>query len=172
MAGENENKGIFNLASAEDFFLSLKIALVKYRKSTVKELEVALFLVMGVNHLREWIAPDYDPRPDGRGRPKNTPKNAAERFYVAIFDGDFKLVNQLCNRSKHLKKIDARTGLEGGLNIDEWPDSVDDLIGGFDQGPPTAFLVNEQDIGDVLERILNRYEKEWFGLQTPGDDFA
>ena len=164
MVGENENKGIFNLASAEDFFLSLKIALAKYRKSTVKELEVALFLVMGANHLREWIAPGCDH--------KNTRENAAEKFYVDIYDDDFKLVNQLCNRSKHLRKIGARTGFEGGLNIDEWPDSVDDLIGGFDQGPPTAFLVNEQDIGDVLERILNRYEKEWFGLQTPGDDFA
>lgn len=167
MAGENENKGIFNLASAEDFFLSLKIALAKYRKSTVKELEVALFLVMGVNHLREWIAPGYDPRPDGRGRPKNTPKNAAEKFYVDIYDDDFKLVNQLCNRSKHLRKIGARTGFEGGLNIDEWPDSVDDLIGGFDQGPPTAFLVEGQEIGEIVQRILSRYQIEWFDRRQP-----
>lgn len=152
------NNGIFNLTSAEDFFKCLEVVLRQYRDSTAKQIEIALFLVMGANHLREWIAPGYDH--------KRTAKTKAEKFYNKIFeDPNFKIVNQLCNNAKHLKGVSQETSYVGGLNVDDWPGLIDDLIGNWDSGPPTGFYVDGTEIGDILTSLLGKYQSDWFDLK-------
>ena len=152
------NNGMFNLTCAEDFFKCLEVVLRQYRESTAKQIEIALFLVMGANHLREWIAPGYDYN-------KGTANTNAEKFYNKIFeDPNFKIVNQLCNHAKHLKWISQETSCAGGLNIDDWPGLIDDLIGDWDSGPPTGFFVDGTEIGDILASLLDKYRSDWFNL--------
>jgi hypothetical protein len=152
------NNGVFNLTSAEDFFKCLEVALMQYKESTTKQIEIALFLVMGANHLREWIAPGCDH--------KKKDKTEAEAFYCKIFDDpNFKIVNQLCNHAKHLEGVSQKTSYAGELNIDDWPGLIDDLIGDWDSGPPTGFFVDGVEIGDVLTSLLDKYRSDWFNLK-------
>jgi len=103
---------------------------------------------MGANHLREWIAIGYDPKhkDDLVTRPQ---KNEAEEFYIKIFGkADFEIVRQLCNRAKHLTTRCRSTGYSSGVNIDEWD-----------------CLVDDDEIGAILHRLLDFYRNEWFENQ-------
>ena len=136
------------------FFYCLEVALQRYKSSSVKRVEDAFFLIMGLNHLREWIAPGYNHK-----QPADTD---AKRLYLEIYDlPEFKIINALCNRSKHLA-ISQETGYRGELTVSEWPDLASVLR--IDEGPPSAFYVNNEEIEKPLSRLLEEYRNKWFSL--------
>jgi len=60
-----------------------------------------LFLVLGLIHLREWIAesPYFEIE---RKQKASLPLTAGERFFIEIYDmHSFKVIQELCNRGKH-----------------------------------------------------------------------
>jgi hypothetical protein len=163
-----ESQGIFHLTSASDLFCCLHVALSRYQKADSKRIEDAFFLVMGANHLREWIALGYNPK-FKKGVPSPAPNSEAEKFYIEIFDNDdFKIVQGLCNRAKHLTANCVLTGYLGDLSIDEWDLPIDDVVD-FDEGPPTGFYVDGQEIGSILHRLLEVYRDEWFEHQRSSE---
>ncbi len=96
MSKTNKSLARFHLTSANDFFYCLESTLARYKKSKVKRVEDLFFLVMGLAHLREWIAPGY--------KYKQTAKTVAQHFYNDIYKiEDFKTVQALCNGIKHLE---------------------------------------------------------------------
>lgn len=150
------SSGIFDINSNEDFFHSLQRMASKLRLDKVKKTEELLYLLMGVNHLREWIAPGV------RWFDKNFfPQTPGEIFGVAIYSlEEFKIVNAVCNRSKHLKHIKYQLETEYGAMFDDYPeiDSVNDI----DNGPPCNYYVDDRNLLDIIDVILNYYETNWY----------
>jgi hypothetical protein len=162
MANTVDNRGIFNLNTARDFLYCLEVALKKYKNTRAKRIQDALFLIMGATHLREWIAPGYSPK-FSNNQPSPAPRNKAEKFYIEIFDNlDFKIVQGLCNRAKHLSGRSVATDYTNGLSFDECDCPIDDVVANFDEGPPTGFFVEDMEIGEILNRLLDEYQHKWF----------
>src|SRR3546814_16688684 len=67
---------------------------------------------MGLNHLREWIAPGYSF--DNKKRLLPEPRNDAQAFSKEIYEClEHKIVRELCNQTKHLgKEIQTSTSHE------------------------------------------------------------
>ena len=164
MAKQVKEEGVFHLTSARHLLYCLEDALQRYRDSRIKRIEDVFFLVMGANHLREWIAPGYSPK-FRDGLPSSPADTEAKKFYIRIFDNaDFQIVRNVCNRAKHLSMQCEPTCCTGGLPIDEW-DSIDNVVD-FDKGPPTGFFVDETEIGGVLQRLLEEYRRDWFECEA------
>ena len=142
----------FHLSSPDDFFYSLRNTLARYRRDKAKRVEDLFFLVMGLTHLREWIAPGYNH--------KDPVLTAAHRLYHDIYGTpEFKTVQAVCNGLKHVKHSPV-TSYSGGLPFDEWPE-VNSVVK-WDDGPPTAFYIDGEDVGDLLQRLVDSYQRKWF----------
>ncbi len=149
--------GIFDLNTPEEFFYSICRILEQYKISTAKNIEDLLYILMGLNHLREWIAPGYDW--------KKPPKSPNEEFYQFIYkNSEFKTVNALCNRTKHLNPIRQKSSSEHDLKFDDWPDF--DSVRNFDLGPASNYLVDGKNIINVLDDLVEYYKKNWFDIQN------
>ena len=111
-------------------------------------------MILGLNHLREWIAPGF--------KDFKHPANDAEEFFLLIFDNsDWKIINEICNQTKHVNPV-PRLSAEYDLTFESWH-SVDD-VRTFDSGPPTRFTVDGHDIEPILERVSDFYRRHWFQL--------
>lgn len=143
---------MFGLNSPDDFFFYIKRTVEHQAHSKEKRVNELFFIIMGLNHLREWIAPSYDYR-----SPAQTPE---QQFFNEIWElSEFKKINKLCNGTKHLS-IAPPTEAKYGLNIDDWY-SIDDVLD-FDNGPPKQFLVDETDIEDIINAVVEFYYENWF----------
>jgi hypothetical protein len=87
--------GIFDLNTPLDFFNSIRQIIKRYKSNKVKDIEELLYIIMGLNHLREWIAPGYDLQ--------KPPKIPEETFSRAIYNTpSHETIRLLCNHSKHI----------------------------------------------------------------------
>src|ERR1700738_3117979 len=82
----------------------------------------AISLVLMTNHLREWIAPDYNPDKNGHWRP-DPPVTAEQKFSREVYeDPNCEVVRDLANGTKHAKER-RRTGVQyasgGRLHLGE-----------------------------------------------------
>jgi len=146
--------GIFDINSDEAFFRSLQRASLKLQSNKVKETAKLLYLLMGVNHLRDWIAPGFNWK-------VGEPLTPGQHFGVAIFNlPEFKVVNAVCNRSKHMGCLRYPLEIEYGTMIDEYPEI--DSIFDFDNGPPTGYSVDGRDLLDIVDVALGYYETHWY----------
>lgn len=146
--------GMFDINSDEAFFRSLQRAAAKLRSNKVKETAELLYLLMGVNHLRDWIAPGFNWK-------EGTPRTAEQHFGVAIFAlPEFKVVNSVCNRSKHMGTLRYNLGTEYGTMIDEYPDI--DSVMNMDDGPPIGYSVDGRNLLEIVDVVLSFYEINWF----------
>lgn len=149
----NRPSHFFYIQSAEQLFYLLKTVANTFTSSEAKRMQDLLLLVFGLTHLREWIAPGFDPK-----RPPVTP---GEQFFQDIYMLDeFKVLQALCNRSKHMSPTDSVMGTLHTLTIDEWPDV--DSVSDFDLGSPTAYSVDDRDVDDVIQVAIKFYEDHWF----------
>ncbi|MCG2813259.1 MAG: hypothetical protein L6245_01120, partial [Thermodesulfovibrionales bacterium] len=114
---------IFDIYSPEEFFYSINNAWKNYRRDKQKSVEILLYVIMGLNHLREWIAPGYNPKCKSGNKCWETPSTDAERFSKAIYNNaSFKIIRSLCNRTKHLKQMKANTSSNHDVPFDDWSD--------------------------------------------------
>lgn len=149
---------MFDVDTAENLFFHICRTMKRFSCRRVKNVSELLFLVMALNHLREWIAPGYK-RDDKGNWP--TPKNQEAQFFQDIWClPEFKIINKLCNGTKHYISIPQTTNVEYGLNIDEW-ESVDD-VQNFDNGPPHQFEVDGVNVETVMSKVLEYYSQNWF----------
>lgn len=152
MSATKVSSARFHLASPDDFFYCLKNTLTRYKSDKAKRVEDLFFLVMGLTHLREWIAPGY--------KHTTPPATAAHKLYNDIYEtAEFKTVQSLCNGLKHVEHAPT-TSYSAGLAFDEWPD-VSSVVK-WDDGPPTAFYVDGEEVGELLQRLVESYQEKWF----------
>lgn len=148
----------YDIESAEQLFNLLKVVARNFTSVRGKRTQDLLFLVFGLTHLREWIAPDYDP--------KNPAVTSEELFYQRIFElQEFNVLRSLCNRSKHMSSSRTAMGTLYGSKVDDWPD-VDSVMN-VDRGSPTAYFVDGHDVEDVIRAVIRFYDEQWF--QKGGD---
>ncbi len=89
------SNGIFDITTPEQFFDSIRTIFEDYKSSNAKSVEKLLYVIMGLNHLREWIAPGYNH--------KNPAQDEAQKFYNLIWDvPSYKIIKEISNLTKHL----------------------------------------------------------------------
>jgi hypothetical protein len=154
---------IFDIYSPEEFFYSINIAWKKYKRDKQKSIEILLYVIMGLNHLREWIAPQYNPEYKCGHICWKTPTNDAERFSKTIYENaSFEIIRRLCNKTKHLeKKGKVTTSSVHDLLIDDYSDV--DAVRDWDRGPASAYFVDGINVINIVDEVLNFYQTEWFG---------
>ncbi len=134
-----------------------------YCEKEVKDPAELLFLIMALNHLREWIAPEY--KKINKKWPK--PKDDAELFILDIYYNcdEFLIINTLCNHSKHFMTsqnpldTDTNTDSEHLLKFNDYPDV--DSIPNFDKAV-TDYFVDDRNIIDIINTVIGFYNTEWF----------
>ncbi|MBI5120001.1 MAG: hypothetical protein HZA67_03280 [Rhodospirillales bacterium] len=152
--------GLFDLIDALAFFKSTQRRYESYRQGHIKSTEDLLYIILGLNHLREWIAPDYN-----KTKSKWPPADTAEKtFSKAVFENhDFGILRSLANGTKHAKAVE--TGYAGGAPMDDWGDF--DSVANVDKGPPTAHFVDERPIEELVAPVIQLYENWFSGRYHP-----
>lgn len=157
--------GVFDLKTPAEFFGTILRIYDRYQRSNEKDIEDLLYVLMGLNHLREWIAPGYSAYTRTcEGKQKNLPRNRGEVFYNEIWDdtSSFKIINSLCNRTKHLKTgtIRGTTSSSHDIPFDDWSDV--DAVRDFDLGPASKYLVDGRDVVEIINDVIAFYRTKWF----------
>jgi hypothetical protein len=150
--------GLFEIRDATSFFSIVVGTLREFRLTNGKKPAHLLLLILGLAHLREWIAPGF--------KKGSHPKNRAECFAERLWENpDYKTVSLLANHAKHQRRgalpetqttryvhvIDDRDN-----SIDSWPD--------FDDGPASNYAYGDRNLEDLFSALVAFYEKEWFSL--------
>lgn len=150
---------IFDIRDAKQFLHTIEQRFIRYQASRVKSTEDLLFIVMGLNHLREWIAPGFKPKcfDPLTWPPEDT---RAKEFSRKVYeDSDHEMVRELCNGMKHVRKSKHTTSAAYDSTMAEWPD-VDSVLD-FGKGPPTEHFVDGEPIEPIIQRVIDLY-KTWF----------
>jgi hypothetical protein len=150
---------VFDIETPEQFFHSICTRFGHYRRPVSdggRTTEDLLYVIMGLTHLREWIAPTEK---DGKTfRP--TCSKEAKKFHAAIFaDANFTILRQITNGTKHLAVSSTTTAVLGGATVDEWQDF--DAILCVDSGPPSGHLINNDPAESVIAPVITIY-RSWF----------
>jgi hypothetical protein len=152
---------IFDIGSAHDLFKLAEQHFMAYRDKPVKTTGDVILIVMIVNHLREWIAPKFEPTrqlPNGKLKwpTADTPE---KRFSQKIYqNADFAVVRQLCNGTKHSKVMPSTKSHPLEL-VGSSPDVKVVITGGVASG----HLVDGRPFEDVIGPLMSEY-RSWFGV--------
>ena len=150
---------IFDIENAKDLFDVVEKRFKDYCGDPEKRTEDIIFIIMIVNHLREWIAPEFGPTskdkcPDA--------KTDAEKFSRKLYDDTkFTVIRELCNGTKHAKKSPATT-MEYETNILKWSNLL--AVKNIFKGVPYSHLVDGQPIETFIAPIVELY-RAWFAGQ-------
>jgi hypothetical protein len=151
----------FNL-SYHELYSQIGISITKYKQSEEKSIEQLFFIIMSLNHLREWIAPEYKTKEWDKQTKKMIniePKNQEEEFSKNIYYyDDFSIIRKICNGIKHLTPI--TTNIMHNENVDTWK-NVDNILN-VDKGPIVKILIDNRDIEEIINNVYSFYSKEWF----------
>ena len=76
---------VFDFGDAKAFFDSIVRVYNQYKRGFAKSTEDVLFVIMGLNHLREWISPAFNPDRSRKWPDANTnEKNCQGRYMKMI----------------------------------------------------------------------------------------
>ena len=154
----SDSPGFLNLEDPEQLFRVLIRAFGRYESARTKQIDDVFLLVLGLTHLREWIAPGFKGQHD--------PRNPAERFSKSLFENEsYRLVLQLANHAKHqfrdehlvVKSIhyprpESWTEFESA----SWDDN-DELV--------KEYLVGDRNLCDVFDEVLCFCRDHWFSFE-------
>lgn len=150
---------VFDIGDSRSFFASIERRYSGYIHCRCKSTEDLLFVIMGICHLREWIAPDFNPK-NGRWDPCDTDeKSFSKEIYLT---DSFDTIRRLCNTSKHFELRKERqpiTTVTFDSFVDDWPDF--DSVASVDDGPPTSHVVDGYPVEKLIDDVLQRY-RDWF----------
>jgi hypothetical protein len=156
---------VFDISDATQFFGAIERCFQRYQSSREKSTEDLLFVVMGLNHLREWIAPEYkpkcgpDPNVDGSWPLTDTPE---KEFSREVYRNDnHKIIRKVCNGTKHAKRISHTTATEHERNVLAWSDFL--AVADVYKGPPIAHLVDGYPVERYIEPLIALY-RTWFAV--------
>ena len=148
---------MFGIQSPTHLLSEIDTALAEFRTAKGTTFRNLFFLLSGLNHLREWIAPGYSHKD-----PADTPNKV---FYNSIYHHcpEWKLVNSLCNGLKHFDPYPYSTS----DNASKLLVNFNSLSGvtSLEHGHPQKFTVKGRDAIDILAAARNYYEKNWFAKQ-------
>jgi hypothetical protein len=117
-----------------------------------------LLLILGLAHLREWIAPGF--------KKGSHPKNRAERFAERLWENpDYQTVSLLANHAKHQRRTalpETQTTRYVEM-VDHRDTSIDSWLD-FDNGPASAYEYGDRNLEELFSALVAFYEKEWFSL--------
>jgi hypothetical protein len=148
---------IFDINNAKGLFFLINRTMKDYCSKKEKDAVKLLFLIMALNHLREWIEPGYNKK-DGKWPVANTlKKQFSKKVYMLP---EFGTIRKLSNNTKHIISKPPNTDSEHGLPIDEWDDF--DSVASFDNGPAIHYLVDGVNVINILDTVINFYKTEWF----------
>ena len=151
---------MFDINGPKELFDVIERRYTQYRQSTEKATDDILAITIFVNHLREWIAPEYSPTYNKTRCWKWPPaRNEAEQFSRQVFEHpSFNVVRQLCNGTKHAKRAPS-TDTQHEEDVLKWQNflSVRDVC----KGPPTAHFVDGQRIESCIDPVMELY-RAWF----------
>jgi hypothetical protein len=159
IGGANESI-MFDIQSADELFAMLRERFEQYRADKEKGTEDAFFMILGSNHLREWIAPGY--KCSGKGKDRRWPaaKDEAQHFSRQMYENEnFTIVRKLANGIKHLRASTTTTlDLDGTEGV-----AVIGHIGGKKilKAIPASHYVDGKDLAEVLEPVMELYAT-WF----------
>ena len=150
--------GFFEIRDDLAFFSVVSNALKSYRSAKTKRPEDLLLLVLGLTHLREWIAPDYK-----RGA---APTSAGERFAAMLYeDPNYQTLLQLANHAKHQRR--AALPKTQSTYYTETVDDRDTPINSwldFDTGPASSHKYGNEDLEQIFLAVATLYEEKWFTM--------
>jgi hypothetical protein len=148
--------GFLGVDLPDQLFGVLDRALTRYKASRVKTIDDGFLLVLGLAHLREWIAPGYNHQTPAR--------YPDQRFFNAIFELEsFRLLLAVANGAKHhqnRKEIAVRS--RHFDKIDDWPDF--DAALSVDDGPVAEYIIEGEDLENLCQEVLEFYRKNWISL--------
>jgi len=152
---------VFDFGDAKAFFASIDRTYDRYRNGTVKSTEDILYVIMGLNHLREWIAPGFKTKPDGTWPKSDSPE---KKFSKQVYnDENHRIIRILCNATKHAK-AHAKSGTSHDALVDDWPDF--DSVADVDLGPPTEHFFNDKPVSNFIDPLIQLYAT-WFERPVP-----
>src|SRR6266446_8382430 len=143
--------GLFDIRDDSDFFTIVTNTLASFLSTKTKRADEMLLLILGLAHLREWIAPGY--------RRGAMATNAAERFAAMLFENpNYQTVLQLDNHAKHQRREAlpetqftsfTDTFDERDTPIDSWLD--------FDEGPASSYKYGQRNLEDIFKAVAALY---------------
>lgn len=146
----------FDIETAMDAFSILEYKFKEYCRDTAKSAEDILLILMLANHLRERIAPNFNPK-RGKWPPVRTPE---QRFSKKIYEHpNFAAIRQLCNGSKHATRGTLRTDTKYERNMHAWTSFH--KVTNMHKGLPISDLVDGEPIERIIEPVIERY-RHWF----------
>lgn len=150
--------GFFDIRDDSAFFTIIVNTLDSYRATKTKRPADLLLLVLGLAHLREWVAPGYK-----RG---SIPSNRAEHFVALLCeDPNYQTIWLLANHVKHQRRqtLPATQVTSFIETIDERDIPIDSWLD-FDKGPASAYQYGDRDLEKVFEAVVSLYRDRWFSL--------
>lgn len=153
-----DSPGFLNLDEPERLFRVLIRAFGRYEAEKTKRIDDVFLLVLGLSHLREWIAPGF--------KGQHEPRNPAERFSKVLYENEsYRLVLQLANHAKHQFRDDRLTiksvhypRPESWTEFESasWDDNDDQV---------KDYFVNARNLSDVFDEVLCFCRDHWFSFE-------
>jgi hypothetical protein len=146
---------VFDISTPKQFLHSIRCRYNRYREPVQnggRTTEDILYVVMGLTHLREWIAPEKSPK---KYRPESS--TAAQNFSSSMYDDEnYKKILDVTNGVKHLRRSETVTSSAYGSTVDDWADW--DAVASIDNGPPISHYIDGISVETVINPILEKYE--------------
>lgn len=154
---------IFDIGDSQEFLASIERRYEAYNRGRCKSTEDLLFIIMGLCHLREWIAPDFNPKWTASGLQWGACDSDEKSFSREVYLLEsFDKIRRLCNATKHFELKHGKqphTQVAFDSLIDDWPDI--DSVASFDSGPPTCHKVDGTPVDAFIDEVLQKY-RTWF----------
>lgn len=141
---------LFELRGAGDLFREVQLAAAEYDRQPTSRL--LLFMLFSLNHLREWIAGASREALEPR-RKNGTLLPNEELYYELWAMNEFRVINSLCNRSKHHDiSGGVQTSITQGMTCNSpCSDSLEQIY----------YRIDGRDSRGIFFPVVRKYV-EWF----------
>lgn len=148
---------MWSIKDARNFFALIDSQFQQYKNESLKDIVKLIFVIMGLNHLHEWIAPGYRPRSS------RVPSTYAESFCWCLYHTEEHcIVRRLCNHTKHLTSLKGITTKQNEATLVHW----DSMASVPRLNAPLAYIIDlngdRRDITLILDEAIDFYRKHWF----------
>lgn len=142
---------LFELRGPRHLFAEIQSAIVEYHREP--NIRLLLFLLFALNHLREWIAGARHDLLEAK-RKSGQALLPNEELYFRLWDmKEFRIINSLCNRSKHFTvKQGAVTSVTSGMTCES---PCEDSLG------QVYYRIDGVDSREIFLPVIRQYH-EWF----------
>lgn len=153
-----DSPGFLDLDVPDQLFHVLIAAFSRYEADQAKRIDDVFLLVLGLAHLREWIAPGF--------KGQRTPRNPAERFSEKLYQHEpYRILLYLANHAKHQFRDDNLVIRSVHYDkVDDW--SEFERANSVDDGPVRDYFVGDHDLCDLFHEVLAFYRDHWFSLDV------